>query len=59
MRYTWFLAAVVAGTPSVREPQTHDDCLYFALPDLAGMERQLSANTLNFLREHRAGNLAL
>ncbi|MDR7277736.1 hypothetical protein [Catenuloplanes atrovinosus] len=43
----------------MREPQTHDDCLYFALPDLAGMERQLSANTLNFLREHRAGNLAL
>lgn len=59
MIYTWFLAEIVAGTPSVQEPATHDRCEYLALGDLNQMGDELSPNTRNFLAELNAGNVVL
>ncbi|MFI5843796.1 hypothetical protein ACIA8K_29255 [Catenuloplanes sp. NPDC051500] len=59
MVYSWYLAQVVRGTPSVREPETHDDCRYFSLSELDGMAHELSPNTLNFLAELRSGKVSM
>jgi 8-oxo-dGTP diphosphatase len=59
MVYTWYLATVVEGTPSVREPETHDRCEFFSPAELAGMEHELSPNTRNFLAELNSGKISM
>ena len=59
MVYTWYLATVVKGTPSVREPETHDRCEFFSLSELGGMEHELSPNTRNFLAELKSGKIPM
>ncbi|MEV3920815.1 NUDIX hydrolase [Actinomadura coerulea] len=59
MAYTWFRARIASGTPSVREPQTHDEFRYFDITELGGLRGDLSSNTVNFLSEVEAGRISL
>jgi mutator protein MutT len=59
MVYTWFLADVVSGVPSVQEPATHDRCEFLSLASLTEMDAELSPNTRNFLNELRSGKISI
>jgi mutator protein MutT len=59
MKYTWFLAVVLSGKPTVMEPETHDECRYFSVSDLEGLRSDLSPNTVNFLEEYTAGRITI
>lgn len=52
--YSWYETEIIAGEPSIREPQTFDDLKYWNMHDLEGRS-DLSANLQNLLR---AGVLA-
>jgi ADP-ribose pyrophosphatase YjhB (NUDIX family) len=59
MVYTWFLANIISGTPSVKEPAIHDQCEYLSLASIQDMEDNISANTRNFLDELAAGRISI
>lgn len=52
--YSWYETEIIAGEPSIREPQTFDDLKHWNMHDLEGRS-DLSANLQNLLR---AGVLA-
>jgi 8-oxo-dGTP diphosphatase len=59
MKYSWFRATISHGTPTVKEPQTHDEFRYFDVRELANERVGLSPNTVNFLEEVEAGRIAI
>ena len=58
MKYTWFQAQIVNGTPTVMEPRTHDDWRFFTVEGLEDIYGELSPNTTNFLNELLAGRIS-
>jgi 8-oxo-dGTP diphosphatase len=59
MIYTWFLAEIIEGVPSVQEPQTHDRCEFLSTEQMKAMVQELSSNTRNFLAELTAGRVGI
>jgi mutator protein MutT len=59
MKYTWFSAKILHGTPQVMEPDTHDQCRYFSVAEFRALAAELSPNAANFLIELQAGRLTL
>jgi len=59
MMYTWFLATIASGTPSVREHDIHDRWEFVKFADLAGMADELSPNTRNLVEEIAGGRISL
>jgi 8-oxo-dGTP diphosphatase len=57
--YTWFLAGIVDGDPTVQNPETHDKLQYFSMEELQQIEPELSPNVRNFLGEVRAGTVEI
>ncbi len=57
--YIWFQAEIVKGTPTVMEPDVHDDLDFFSLASLHERALELSPNTANFLEELHAGRVVL
>ncbi|GAB3458251.1 NUDIX hydrolase [Actinophytocola sediminis] len=59
MVYTWFLATIASGEPTVRERAVHDRFEYLSMAILEDMLDELSPNTRNFLNEYRRGHITL
>jgi 8-oxo-dGTP diphosphatase len=59
MLYTWFLAEVIGGDPSIQEPSVHDKWRYFSLPELRDLDAELSPNARNFVHEVSSGRVTL
>jgi 8-oxo-dGTP diphosphatase len=59
MIYTWYLAEIIDGVPSIQEPRVHDQCGYFSIEALKEMNSELSPNARNFLDEVTAGRVAI
>ena len=59
MVYTWYLATIASGTPTVQEHNLHDRCAFLPMTELEAMFDQLSPNAKNFVNEFRTGRIKL
>jgi 8-oxo-dGTP diphosphatase len=59
MEYSWFLADITSGEPTIREPDLYDWFRYFSPNELRVMYLKLSPNTQNFLGEITAGRITI
>lgn len=57
--YSWYLAKVIAGTPEIRQPETHDEIRFISIDELRGISSDLSPNVKNFLGEIDSGRLII
>lgn len=55
--YTWFLAEITDGEPSIKEPELYDKFGYLSLVTLTRRYDELSANTKNFLEAIAYGEI--
>lgn len=59
MQFAWYLGKIVGGTPTIGEPDVHDDLRAFTQAEMHAMRDQLSGNTKNFLNAWVADEFSL
>jgi len=57
--YSWFLAHIVSGVPTIKEPDIFDQYDYFSWSQLQSLRSQLSPNTQNLLHAYLSHQLSL
>lgn len=55
--YTWFLAEIIGGEPSIQEPDLYDKFGFLSLVTLTRRYDELSQNTKNFLEAIAYGEI--
>lgn len=51
LTYTWFLAEITEGEPRTQNPDRHDRCDFFTLPEIAATRREDVSASLRALME--------